>query len=161
MKKLLTVSLLSASILFSGCAQNGIGVSAGNSSGVAQTFERGTVVSQNKVLIDKGHLAGVGTGAALGAATGALLGSKSSGKNALKGGLIGAAVGTAGGYLASSMTGGNEVEAFEIQIQTPTGGLYKTYVEYDLPVGTMLEFIVRGDGTLTNIDVKRPGKKVN
>ncbi len=161
MKKLLTVSLLSASILFSGCAQNGIGVSAGNSSNVSQSFQTGTVVAQNKVLIDKGHLAGMGTGAAVGATAGALLGSKSSGKNAVKGAVIGTVIGTAGGYLASSITGGNEVEAFEIQIQTPSGNVYKTYVEYDIPVGTMLEFIVRGDGTLTNIDVKRPGKRVN
>lgn len=161
MKKLLIVSLLSASILFSGCAQNGIGVSAGHSSSLSQTFEVGTVIDQKKVLIDKGNLAGMGTGAAVGAATGALLGSRSSGKNAVKGGVIGAVVGTAGGYLASSLSGGNEVEAYEIQIESKSGAIHKTYVEYDLPLGTVVEYIVRGDGSITNIDIKKPGKRVN
>lgn len=160
MKRILTVGLLTASILFTGCAQNGIGMNPGSSS-VRQSFEIGTVVDSHKVLIDKGHLSSVATGAALGAGAGALLGSRSSGANAMKGGLIGAAVGAGAGLLASNMSGGNEVEAYEIEIEDRFKRIHRSYVEYDLPAGTMVEYIERPDGTISNIDVKRPGKRVN
>lgn len=160
MKRILLATSLVGVMMFTGCAQNGIGMNPGSSS-VRQSFEIGSVVNSHKVLIDKGSLASVGTGAAVGAAGGALLGSRSSGKNAVKGSLIGAAVGAASGYVIGNMTGSNEVEAFEIEIENDRGRVFKAYVEYDLPIGQVVEFIERPDGSITNIDVKRPGKRVN
>lgn len=162
MKKLLVVSGLVGSLLFTGCASSGIGMNPGSSS-IKQTFDVGTVVSSKKVLIDEGHLGAVGTGAAVGAGAGALLGSRSSGQHALTGGLIGAAVGAGAGLIASTVSGGNEVEAYEIEIRDNTNPnrYYRTYVKYDLPPETIVEFILRSDGTLTNVDVKRAGKRVN
>ncbi len=118
-------------------------------------------IISKKVLIDKGSLASVGTGAAVGAAGGAILGSRSSGKNAVKGGLIGTAVGAAGGYLFNSVTNSGEIEAYEIEIENFNGRTFRTYVEYDLEVGQVVEFIERADGSITNIDIKEAGKKVN
>lgn len=160
MKKIISISLLSATLLLTGCGQAGIGYNAGASS-IQQSFEIGTVISQQKVLIDEGHMNSVVTGAAIGAGAGALLGSRSSGVNAVKGGLIGGAVGVVGGLLASNMNNNNEVEAFQISIRGNNGRIYNTYVKYDLPVGTIVEYIVRPNGEISNIDVKRAGKRVN
>jgi valyl-tRNA synthetase len=81
--------------------------------------------------------------------------------NAAVGGLIGAGVGAIAGYTAGKMTNNNEVEAYEVTIKSQKGSTYKTYIKNDLPVGTSVEFIVREDGSITNIDVKKPGKSVN
>lgn len=159
MRKIIMVATVSATLLLTGCGRAGIGSNIGSPS-VKQNFEIGKVVDQRKVMVDKGHLSAVGTGAAVGAAGGALLGSRASGQHALYGGLIGAAVGAGAGLATSMIAGGNEVEAYEIDIESG-GRIYKTYVEYDLPVGTIVEFLVRTDGSITNIDVKRAGKQVN
>lgn len=159
MRKVVLALSVAGALLFTGCGSAGIGSNIGTSS-IKQTFEIGKVVDQKKVLVDKGHLSAIGSGAALGAGAGAILGSRASGQHALQGGLIGAVVGAGAGLAASMMAGGNEVEAFQIDIESGNK-VYTTYVEYDLPIGTMVEFIVRPDGTITNIDVKRAGKKVN
>lgn len=159
MKKILLSLSVASVLLFTGCGRAGIGANVSANS-VKQQFEIGTVVDQRKVLVDEGHLSAIGTGAAVGAAGGALLGSRASSQHALQGGLIGAAVGAGAGFVSSLVTGGNEVEAYEVDIQSGNR-IYKTYVEYDLPIGTVVEFIVRNDGSVSNIDVKKPGKRVN
>jgi outer membrane lipoprotein SlyB len=162
MKKHIIAGLIGTTIIFTGCIpQKGIGLNVEQSS-MKQTFETGKIISQKKVLIDQGSASGIGTGAALGAGAGAILGSRSSGINAVKGGIIGAVVGAGVGAIASNATKSNEVEAFEVEIQSNIDyRIYKTFVEYDLPVGTTVEYIVRPDGTISNIDVKRAGKRVN
>lgn len=112
------------------------------------------------MLIDKGHLESIGSGALLGAAAGGALGSRASGQHALVGALIGTVVGATTGLVASTFSNGNEVEAYETMIQG-NGRVYSTYLQYDLPKGTFIEYIARPDGSISNIDVKRPGKKVN
>ncbi len=161
MKKYILLSALAASLILTGCANKGIGVNVSPSS-IQQTFETGKVISNKKVLIDEGYLKGVGTGAAVGAGTGALLGSVSSGKNALKGGLIGAVGGALIGAVATNASGGNEKEAYEIEIQSNNNlAIYRIHVEYDIPVGTEMQYVIRSDGKISNIDVKRAGKRAN
>lgn len=161
MKRILTIGLLTSALVFTGCTANkGLGL-GGSTSTVKQAFEKGNVVSSNKVLIDEGNLTSTLTGAGVGAGVGALVGSRSGSKNALVGGAIGAGVGAIGGYVANTMTGGNEVEAYEVQIESHSGKNYKTYLKNDLPQGTLVEFVVREGGEITNIDVKKMGKAVN
>ena len=100
-------------------------------------------------------------GAGIGAAGGALIGSAKGGKNAAVGGLIGAGVGALAGFAGGKMANNNEVEAYEVTIRSDNGRFYKTYIKNDLPAGTRVEFLVREDGTVSNIDIKKPGKSVN
>lgn len=161
MKKILTISLLTASLLFTGCANSGLGVNPSSGATIKQSFEIGTVQSSHKVLIDEGSLNTTLTGAGIGAIGGALIGSAKGGKNAAVGGLIGAGVGALAGFGAGKMTNSNEVEAYEVVIRGNNGGVYKSYIKNDLPSGTLVEFLIKEDGTLSNIDIKKPGKSVN
>jgi len=161
MKRILTISLVSATLLFTGCANSGLGVNPSSSATIKQVFELGTVQSSQKVLIDEGLMTTTVAGAGVGAVAGALIGSAKGGKNAAVGGLIGAGVGALGGFAGGKMMNSNEVEAYEVVIRANNGAVYKSYVKNDLPSGTLVEFLVKEDGTLSNIDVKRPGKSVN
>lgn len=161
MKKILTISILSATLLLTGCTNSGLGVNPSSGATVKQAFEIGTIQSSQKVLIDEGSMNTTLTGAAIGGGAGALIGSSKGGKNAAVGGLIGAGVGAIAGYTAGKMTNSNEVEAYEVTIKSQRGSIYKTYIKNDLPAGTTVEFLVREDGSVTNIDVKKPGKSVN
>ena len=152
MKKILTISLVSATLLFTGCTNSGLGVNSSSNATVKQTFEIGTIQSSQKVLIDEGSMNTTLTGAGIGA-----VGSK----NAAVGGLIGAGVGALAGFAGGKMTNSNEVEAYEVTIKSDNGRIYKTYIKNDLPSGTRVEFLVREDGSITNIDIKKPGKSVN
>lgn len=161
MKKILTISLLSTTLLLTGCANSGLGVNPSSGATVKQVFEIGTVQFSQKVLIDEGSMDSTLTGAGLGAAGGALIGSRKGSKNAAVGGLIGAGVGALAGFAGGKMTNSNEVEAYEVTIKSDNGRMYKTYVKNDLTPGTRIEYLVREDGSITNIDIKKPGKSVN
>ena len=161
MKKILTISLVSATLLFTGCTNSGLGVNPSSNASVKQTFEIGTIQSSQKVLIDEGSMNTTLTGAGIGAVGGALIGSTKGSKNAAVGGLIGAGIGALAGFAGGKMTNSNEVEAYEVTIKSDNGRIYKTYIKNDLPSGTRVEFLVREDGSITNIDIKKPGKSVN
>jgi len=161
MKKILTISLISATLLLTGCTNSGLGVNPSSSATVKQAFEVGTIQSSQKVLIDEGSMNTTLAGAGIGAAGGALIGSAKGGKNAAVGGLIGAGVGALAGFAGGKMANSNEVEAYEVTIKSENGRIYRTHIKNDLPAGTRVEFLVREDGTISNIDIKKPGKSVN
>ena len=141
-------------LMFTGCgASNGLGIGGMGQTEVKKVFDIGTIESSQKVLISKDLMATV-TGAGAGAVAGAMLGSRSSGANAVKGGLIGAGVGAGLGYVGGMMMNNNEQEAYEIIIRGNKGQTSKAYLEKELPIGTTLEYVVREDGKITNIDVK-------
>lgn len=152
MKRILISSLLVGSILFSGCANMGIGTSTVGASSVVQEFKTGYVVSQKKVLVSQTMTSAL-TGAGIGALGGTILGSRSSGKNAVKGGLIGAGVGAGVGILAGMVGNNNEVESYET-ILTSEGRDYTVYLDYSLRPNTKLEFVLRED-KITNINLVR------
>ena len=83
MKKILTISLVSATLLFTGCTNSGLGVNPSSNATVKQTFEIGTIQSSQKVLIDEGSMNTTLTGAGIGAVGGALIGSTKGSKNAI------------------------------------------------------------------------------
>lgn len=161
MKRILTIGIVTASLLFTGCANSGLGVNSSSNATVKQSFEIGQIQSSKKVLIDESSLSPTLIGAGTGAGVGALIGSAKGGKNAAVGGLIGAGVGALAGFAGSKMTNSNEVEAYEVVLSSNTGNFHKTYIKNDLPVGTVVEYLVREDGSVTNIDIKKPGKSVN
>jgi outer membrane lipoprotein SlyB len=66
MKKILTISILSATLLLTGCTNSGLGVNPSSGATVKQAFEIGTVQSSQKVLIDEGSMNTTLTGAAIG-----------------------------------------------------------------------------------------------
>lgn len=153
MKKIITSSLLVASIMFTGCANTGMGTSTVGAPTVNQEFQTGYVVSQKKVLVSKTMTSAL-TGAGVGALGGALIGSKNGGGAAVKGGLIGAGLGAGVGVLAGMATNNNEVESYETIINSQ-GRDYKVYLDYSLRQGTKLEFVVREDQQITNINLAR------
>lgn len=155
MKKFIACGLVGATLLFSGCgASNGLGVGGLGGTEVKKVFQTGTIIDSQKVLISKDMMATV-TGAGVGAVAGALLGSRSSSGNAVKGGLIGAGVGAVGGYVGGMMMDNNEKEAYQITIQAKNGQKHTAYLENEIPINTQLEYVVREDGKITNIDVKQ------
>lgn len=158
MKKILVVSGLVASLLLSGCgASNGLGVGGFGQTEVKKVFETGTVESSQKVLISKDMMATL-TGAGVGALAGVAIGSRNGSGDAVKGGLIGAGVGAIGGYVGGMMMNNNEQEAYEVELKsTKSGQVVKAYLEKDLPLNSLVEYVVREDGKITNIDVKKIG----
>lgn len=155
MKKLISISLIATTLIFGGCANSGLGV-GGFGTEVKERFESGTIEASNKVLVSKDMMA-VATGAGIGAGVGALAGSRSSGANALKGGIIGAGVGALGGFVTGSLMDNNEKEAFEVEIKANNGTMYKAYLEQELQLNSLVEFVVRDDGKVTNIKLKKVG----
>lgn len=156
MKKIIACGLIGATLLFSGCgASNGLGVGGLGGTEVKKVFQTGTIIDSQKVLISKDMMATV-TGAGIGAAAGAVLGGRSSSKNAVKGTLIGAGIGAIGGYVGGMMIDNNEKEAYQITIESNKNGQKHTaYLENELPINSQLEYVVREDGKITNIDVKQ------
>lgn len=94
----------------------------------------------------------MGGGALGGAALGGLIGSGKSSKNAGKGALIGAAVGALAGGAYNKAT--EEKEAYEIIVETRNGLTFTTHVEETFRLVEEMQFIVRSDGTITNLDKK-------
>lgn len=153
MKKVV-LSVATATLLtfnFSGCANNGLGLGVGSES-VKKVFDNGTIENIQKVLIGKSEIAtltNVATGVAVGAGVGAIAG------DSTKATIIGAGVGAIAGAVFNSF---QEVEAYEIDIKSVKDGtVRKGYIESELPLNTLLEYVVREDGKITNIDVKKIG----
>ena len=153
MKSVLIISSLVSTLLFTGCASNkGIALNTKNAS-MQQEFQTGVVISSKKVLLDDSdYLTTMGGGALGGAAIGGLIGSEKTSKNAGKGALIGAAVGALAGGAYNKAT--EEKEAYEIIVETKNGSTFTTHVEENIQVGQEMQFIVRSDGTITNLDKK-------
>lgn len=155
MKKIIMSLSVVTALMFSGCgASNGLAVGGLGGTEVKKVFQTGTIVESQKVLISKDMMATV-TGAGVGAVAGAMLGSRSSSGNAVKGGLIGAGVGAGAGYLGGMMLNNNEQEAYQVTIQDKNGQKHTAYLENDLLKNTEVEYVVREDGKITNIDVKK------
>ena len=151
MKKVL-VSIATVAMFFSGCANDGLALN----SSVGKTeaykyFETGRVLSTKKVIVNDKEIA-VLTGASIGAVSGAVV-NKKSGTGAIVGSLVG---GLAGAII------GKEVVAYQTKIKAKSDGrVIVAYLKAKLPVGTVVEFVDRGD-KITNVDVikiKRGGKK--
>lgn len=153
MKKVV-LSVATATLLtfnFSGCANNGLGVGVGSES-VKKVFDNGTIENSQKVLVGKNEVATL-TNVAIGAAGGATVGAIAG--DSTKATVIGAGVGAIAGAVFSSF---QEVEAYEIEIKSIKDGIVrKGYIESELPLNTLIEYVVREDGKITNIEVKKIG----
>lgn len=137
-KRFLFVNLIIL-FLYSGCAQNGNSLNE-NSATNTESRERGRIVEQKKVLIAKEQVNFIQTKPET---------TKSSNKNV---NLVELVIFT-GAYVAYSATSTNEVEAYEIQIET-NSKIFKTYVNYDFSLGTMIDFTANANGTVTSITAK-------
>lgn len=137
--------------IFTGCSSNkGIMVNTANST-ISQDFQIGTVISSKKVLLDDSNYATtMGGGALAGAGLGAIIGSRDSGKRAGKGALIGGAVGALAGAAYNKAT--DEKEAYEITVQMNNGNTFTAHVNENIQVGQKMSFIIRPDGTVSNLD---------
>ncbi len=146
-KILLTV--LAASLFFTGCATSGnnIGMSSVTQKDVKHTFMKGVIKSSQKVLVSKSNLSTLGyatAGAVVGAGTGALITKDATG--GIIGGLIGAGTGA-----LFNMT--QEVEAYQVEIMSFEQKKITTFLEIDLPIGSVVEFVEREDGKITNVNI--------
>lgn len=147
MRNLLAALFITATVLFTGCASNGMAVNTMGGNRVDRVFIEGTIQQQQKVIIADTELAAL-TGAGIGAAGGAAVGGiANGGKGAVTGGLLGAVAGAATGAFV-----GKEVEAFQTTIQGDDGQLYKGYLQQRLNNGTRIEFTVV-EGKLKNVNV--------
>lgn len=143
MKKIITVALVGAVFLMSGCAKDGLAINTVGENRIDRYFAEGAIVEQKKVIIDDREIAilsGVGAGAVGGAAVGSF------NKNAASGALVGAAL---GGLVGAVM--GNEVIAFETTIQSKDKKVVG-FLKEKLPLGTVVEYTVK-DGKLKNVEV--------
>lgn len=153
MVKNLVLSLGVCTLLLTGCSSGkGIMMNTGNSS-MQQDFHSGVVISSKKVLLDDSdYLTTMGGGAIAGAALGGIIGSGKSSKRAGKGALLGAALGAVAGGVYNKAT--DEKEAYEIVVQTQNGSTFTTHVAENIQVGQEMQYIVRTDGTISNLDKK-------
>ncbi len=139
MKKSVLFTILIV-LLYSGCTQKGN--SLGENSVInTESIERGRIVNQKKVLIAKDQVNSLFKKAEPSR--------KSSNKNV---NLVELAL-LVGGSVVNAATSKNEVEAYEIQIET-NSKIFKTYVDYDFSLGTMIDFTAKADGTITNVYAK-------
>ncbi len=155
MKKIF-LSVGTATILtlsFTGCAGNGLNLNGISQSDVKQVFKRGSIESSQKVLVGKSKLTTLGyatAGAVAGAGAGAVLGDST--KATVGGGVIGAGIGA----LASVF---QEVEAYQVEIQDlNTNNKHIAFLEAELPLNSLVEYVVRADGEVTNVNVTEIGK---
>lgn len=139
MKKSVLFTILIV-LLYSGCTQKGN--SLGENSVInTESIERGRIVNQKKVLIAKDQVNSLFKKVEPSR--------KSSNKNV---NLVELAL-LVGGSVVNAATSKNEVEAYEIQIET-NSKIFKTYVDYDFSLGTMIDFTAKADGTITNVYAK-------
>lgn len=145
------LSCLVVMLFLVGCSSNkGIMVNTTNST-LTQSFQTGVVISSQKVLLDDSNYAKtMGTGALAGAGLGAIIGSSKSSKRAGKGALIGGVAGALAGAAYNKAT--DEQEAYEIVVQMNNGSTFTAHVEENIQVGQKMSFIIRPDGTITNLD---------
>jgi uncharacterized membrane protein len=147
MKKIV-LSIATATLLtfnFSGCVNSGLAVGTTGQTEVSKEFKKGYVTSTKKVLVKKSATA-VLTGATVGAVAGGI--SDKSVPGAAVGAVVGAAVGYVGGLIANN----NEVEAFATTIKSGNKS-YTAYLEKQLIDNTNLEFVVRENKKVTNVNI--------
>lgn len=139
---------VAVAISFSGCAKDGMALNTMGGDRVDRVFTNGTVLMQQKVIIDDRETAML-TGAGIGGVAGAV----AVGGNKVKGGLAGAAIGGIAGALI-----GNEIEAYKTTITGDDGQSYMGYLTQALPEGTRIEFTVV-DGKLKNVNVLQTSRQ--
>lgn len=155
MKKIV-LSIATATLLtfnFSGCANNGLAVGTVGKQEVVKEFKRGYIISTKKVLVSKSMTA-VLTGASVGATAGAVGGGikEKAVAGAMVGGVIGAVAGGAIGFVSGLIKDNNEVEAYQTVIRSNKKN-YTAYLEKDLPKNTKLEFVIRENEKITNVNL--------
>lgn len=156
MKKIF-LSMATATLLtfnFSGCANNGLAVgTVGKQEVVVKEFKRGYIISTKKVLVSKSMTA-VLTGASVGATAGAVGGGikEKAVAGAMVGGVVGAVAGGAIGFVSGLIKDNNEVEAYQTVIRSDKKN-YTAYLEKDLPKNTKLEFVIRENEKITNVNL--------
>ena len=137
---------------FTGCSGSGLNMNGISQSDVKQVFKRGSIESSQKVLVGKSKLTTLGyatAGAVAGAGAGAVLGDST--KATVGGGVIGAGIGA----LASVF---QEVEAYQVEVKDiKTGAIHTAYLESELPLNSLVEYVVRSDGEVTNVNVTQIG----
>ena len=141
-KKIIT-GAIGATLLLSGCANDGIGLNTLSKNKVDRYFKQGTIVDSKKCIIDDRELA-VLSGAVVGGAGGAVVGANS--QNSIKGGLIGAGIGAVVGAVI-----GKEITAYELTLMSG-GKKYIAYSRVNIPLHTPVEFTVV-DGKIKNLNV--------
>lgn len=148
MKKIF-LSVAAASMLaFTGCANSGLGMNGISQSDVKQVFQVGKIESSQKILVGKSKLTTLSYttgGAVAGGVAGGLIGNSTN--SAVVGGVIGAGVSA----LASVF---QEVEAYQIEILNLKSGVKNiAFIEKQLPLNSQIEYVVRANGEVTNINV--------
>ncbi len=153
--KRIFISVGAATILtlsFTGCGA-GLNMNGISQSDVKQVFKRGSIESSQKVLVGKSKLTTLGyatAGAVAGAGAGAVLGDST--KATVGGGVIGAGIGA----LASVF---QEVEAYQVDIKDiKNGNTVTAWLEKEVPLNSLVEYVVRADGEVTNVNVTEIGK---
>lgn len=143
--------LVSSLFILNGCTSNkGVMINSSNAT-MTQEFKTGKIISSKKVLLDDSNYATtMGGGALAGAGLGAIIGSRDSSSRAGKGALIGTAVGALAGAIYNKTT--SEKEAYEVVVQMNNGNTFTAYVNENLRVGQEMSFIIRPDGSITNLD---------
>lgn len=142
------LSALSILLLLNGCGASSQNLQSQSIGGTRVTnyFHTGYVDNVNKVLISRTNKNVLG--AALGGAIlGAIIGRD------VKGALIGGGVGAVAGGVGGEMTGNNEDVSYETTIIS-NGYRYMTHLDYELRVGTPVEFTLE-DNQISNINVKK------
>lgn len=135
-KEILFASILV--LLYSGCSQKGT-ILDSNSTSKSQSFERGRIIEQKKVLISKDQLSKT-------------ISQNKSSSTPKKVDLIVVAL-EATNAVANSITSKNEIEAYEIKIDV-NNKIYTAYIDYEFSIGTMVSFIVNADNSISNIQSK-------
>ena len=143
------LSVATASMLaFTGCANSGLGMSGISQSDVKQVFQNGTIFSSKKVLVGKSKLTTLtytGLGGVAGGVAGAVIGDNTTAT--VGGAVLGAGIGA-----ITSMF--QEVEAYQVEIKDiSTEKIYLAFIENQLPKNTNVEFVVRANGEITNINI--------
>ena len=145
-----TVAMLS--LTFNGCAGSGMNLSGIGKNDVKQVFQKGTIETSQKVLVGKSKLTTLGYatgGAVVGGGIGAGLG------DSTKAPVGGAVVGAGLGALTSMF---QEVEAYQVDIKdVKNGTTHVAFLEAELPLNSLVEYVVRADGEVTNVNVTQIG----
>ena len=146
-----TVAMLSLS--FTGCGA-GLNLNGISQSDVKQVFKKGTIETSQKVLVGKSKLTTLGYatgGAVVGGGIGAIASNDNKAKAVAGGAVIGAGIGA-----LTSMF--QEVEAYQVDIKdVKNGTTHVAFLEAELPLNSLVEFVVRRDGEVTNVNVTQIG----
>lgn len=146
MKKIVLSVSVASMLLFSGCANSSLSTSTIGTTKEVKKFLNGKVIKTEKVLVSKSMnavLTGAGTGAVVGGVVDKTV------KGALVGGVVGALVGGVAGLIANN----GEEESYKTTIQTSSNKRYVAYIQKQLQLNSELEFVVRDNGKVTNVNL--------